>query len=85
MYAGRYEQSPGYTVMNLILDISLFETPEALKNKTSFSLYFSPNSRDPHFNSFSAEGLRRVGGGGVRNPLYLKAFLHLCALKRGGW
>ena len=84
MYAGRYEQSPGYTVMNLILDISLFETPKALKNKTSFSLYFSPNSRDPHFNSFSAEGLRRVGGG-VRNPLYLKAFLHLCALKRGGW
>lgn len=81
MYAGRYEQSPGYTVMNLILDISLFETPEALKNKTSFSLYFSPNSRDPHFNSFSAEGLRRVGGG-KKSPLFKGFFAPLRSEKR---
>lgn len=64
LYADDYGYSPGYTIQDLILDISLFETAEALKNKTSFSLYFSPNSRDPHFNSFSAVGLRRVGGGG---------------------
>lgn len=62
LYADDYGYSPGYTIQDLILDISLFETPEALKNKTSFSIYFSPNSRDPHFNSFTAIGLRRVGG-----------------------
>lgn len=89
MYAGDYGQSPGYTVMNLILDISLFETPEALKNKTSFSIYFSPNSRDPHFNSFSAVGLRKFGGGVVCTTNYLKtlllkAFQRVANLGRGG-
>lgn len=77
LYADDYGYSPGYTIQDLILDISLFETPEALKNKTSFSIYFSPNSRDPHFNSFTAIGLRRVGGGALKSaqnhfiyPLY---------------
>lgn len=67
MGADDYGYSPYYSIANLILDLTLFESAETLKKMTSFSLVFGPNSRDPHFNSFAAVGLRRVGGGALKS------------------
>lgn len=59
MEAGAYGQSPGFSV-NLCLDLTLYETPEAIKSMTSFKINFSPNKRNPHFNSFKAQALRKL-------------------------
>ena len=80
MGADDYGYSPYYSIANLILDLSLFESAETLKKMTSFSLVFGPNSRDPHFNSFSAVGLRKIGGGSL-NP-YLKGFFRLFSKRK---
>ena len=58
MYAGSYGQSPGFSV-NLVFDLSMFETEETIKSMSSFKLTFTPASRDPHFISFKAQALRK--------------------------
>lgn len=59
MGAGAYGQSPGFSV-NLCLDLTLYETPETIKSMTSFKINFSPNNRNPHFNSFKSQALRKL-------------------------
>lgn len=59
MEAGSYGQSPGFSV-NLCLDLTLYETPETIKTMTSFKINFSPNKRNPHFNSFKSQALRKL-------------------------
>lgn len=58
MNAGSYGQSPGFSI-NLVFDLSMFETEETIKSMSSFKLTFTPASRNPHFNSFKAQALRK--------------------------
>ncbi|MCH1940041.1 hypothetical protein [Holdemania massiliensis] len=65
MAAGDTGESPSFSLADFVIDLTLWETPEAIKKKTSFTLICKPNNRNPHFYSFKAVGLRRVGGGGA--------------------
>lgn len=59
MGAGSYGQSPAFSI-GLCLDLTLYETPETIKNMKSFKINFSPASRDPHFTSFKVQALRKL-------------------------